>query len=86
MIVQCSDKAQLCRTRQEDSMDTWTKWTEFLACGLLVLPLTLGLGTGSFEVFALALGPMLLALIAFTVGAPVVQPPPEDKPPDRSRK
>jgi hypothetical protein len=62
-------------------MDTWTKWTEFLACGLLVLPLTLGLGMDSFEVFALALGPMLLALIAFTVGAPAVQPPPDDKPP-----
>lgn len=60
-------------------MDTWTKWTEFLACGLLVLPLTLGLGMDSFDAFALALGPMLIALIAFTVGAPAVQPPPDDK-------
>jgi hypothetical protein len=62
-------------------MDTWTKWTEFLACGLLVLPLTLGLGLDSFEVFALALAPMLIALIAFTVGAPLVEPPEDDKPP-----
>lgn len=67
-------------------MDTWTKWTEFLACGLLVLPLTLGLGMDSFEAFALALGPMLLALIAFTVGAPSVQPPPDDKPPPHQRE
>lgn len=67
-------------------MDTWTKWTEFLACGLLVLPLTLGLGMDSFEAFALALGPMLLALIAFTVGAPAVRPPPDDKPPQRPHK
>jgi len=67
-------------------MDTWTKWTEFLACGLLVLPLTLGLGMDSFEVFAFALGPMLVALIAVTVGAPAVRPPPDDKPPHHPQK
>lgn len=63
-------------------MDTWTKWTEFLACGLLVLPLTLGLGLDSFEIFALALAPMLLALIFITIlGAPTIEGPEDDKPP-----
>lgn len=63
-------------------MDAWTKWTEFLACGLLVLPLTLGLGMDSFEVFALALAPMLLALILITViGAPSIEAPEDDEPP-----
>ncbi|MBL8446976.1 MAG: hypothetical protein JNJ44_06140 [Zoogloeaceae bacterium] len=59
-------------------MDTWTKWTEFFAAGLLVLPLTLGLGLDSFDAFALALGPMLVLLIVFTIGAPVSRPPEDD--------
>ncbi len=64
-------------------MDTWTKWTEFFACGLLVLPLTLGLGLDSFDAFALALGPMLILLIGFTIGAPAVHPPEDKEPPPR---
>ncbi len=56
-------------------MDTWSKWTEFFACGLLVLPGTLGIGLDSFEVFAVSLSLMLLLLIAFTLGAPAVIKP-----------
>ncbi len=66
-------------------MDTWSKWTEFFACGLLVLPGTLGIGLDSFEVFAISLSLMLLLLIGFTMGAPAVTKPakadeaPEDR-------
>lgn len=63
-------------------MDKWSKWTEFFACGLLVLPITLGVGMHSFEVFAVSLAPMLLLLIGVTLGAPAV-PPPEDKSDDQ---
>ena len=59
-------------------METWSKWTEFFACGLLVLPLTLGFGMDSFDIFAFTLAPMLLILIGFTLGAPTV-PPPENE-------
>lgn len=60
-------------------MDRWSKITEFLACGLLVLPIFLGLATGSFDVFALTLAPLLLALIGVTLGAPAVPAPSERK-------
>lgn len=56
-------------------MDTWTKWTEFFACGLFVLPAILGLGLDSFEVFAVSLGLMQILLIAVTLGAPTVTVP-----------
>lgn len=62
-------------------MDTWTNLTEFLACGLLVLPATLGVGLDSFEVFAVTLGLMQLLLIAITAGAPTVMPASDDKKP-----
>lgn len=55
-------------------MDIWTNLTEFLACGLLVLPATLGFGLNSFEVFAVTLGLMQLLLIGITVGAPSAPP------------
>jgi len=58
-------------------MDRWTKLTEFFACGLAVLPATLGIGLDSFEVFATSLGLMLLLLIGVTIGAPAVPPPSE---------
>lgn len=60
-------------------MDTWTNLTEFLACGLLVLPAVLGVGLDSFEVFAITLGLMQLLLIAITAGAPTVMPSRDDK-------
>ncbi|KXB32236.1 hypothetical protein AT959_04045 [Dechloromonas denitrificans] len=64
-------------------MDIWTKLTEFLACGLLVLPATLGFGLDSFEVFAISLGLMQLLLIGVTVGAPTAPPPAaKDEPSD----
>ena len=67
-------------------MDTWSKWTEFFACGLLVLPGTLGIGFDSFEVFATCMGLMLLLLIAVTIGAPTVTFPAEaDKQQDLSK-
>ncbi|WP_412480851.1 hypothetical protein [Azonexus sp. IMCC34839] len=59
-------------------MDTWSKWTEFFACGLLVLPGTLGVGLDSFEVFAVSLSLMLLMLIGFTAGAPAVLKPSDE--------
>ncbi|WP_153144820.1 hypothetical protein [Dechloromonas sp. H13] len=55
-------------------MDIWTKLTEFLACGLFVLPAMLGFGLDSFEVFAVTLGLMQILLIGVTVGAPTVMP------------
>ncbi|WP_234086109.1 hypothetical protein [Azonexus sp. R2A61] len=58
-------------------MDRWTKLTEFFACGLAVLPATLGIGLDSFEIFATSLGLMLLLLIGVTIGAPAVPPPSE---------
>lgn len=65
-------------------MDTWTKWTEFLACGLFVLPATLGLGFGSFEVFAVTLGLMQILFITLSLGAPTVAAPAKnEKRPDR---
>lgn len=59
-------------------MDTWNKWTEFLACGLLVLPATLGLGLGSFEVFAVTLGLMQVIFVTLAVGASTVAAPAKD--------
>lgn len=56
-------------------MDIWTKWTEFLACGLLVLPVTLGVGLGSFEAFAITLGLMQILFITLSLGAPAVPAP-----------
>jgi len=53
-------------------MDRWSKITEFFACGLLVLPTTLGIGLDSFEVFGITLGIMQLLLIGATCGAPTV--------------
>lgn len=53
-------------------MDTWTKWTEFLACGILALPATLGIGYDSFEVFAVSLGLMQILFITVAMGAPTV--------------
>ncbi len=55
-------------------MDTWTKWVEFFCCGLMVLPLVLGIGFDSFEVFAATLGLMQVALILVTLGSPAVDP------------
>ncbi|QDF96290.1 hypothetical protein CJ010_06940 [Azoarcus sp. DD4] len=59
-------------------MIQWSKVTDFLAHGLLVLPLVLGFGLRSFDVFALTLAPMLLLLIGVTLGAPAVPAPAED--------
>lgn len=56
-------------------MDTWTKWTEFLACGLFVLPAILGLGLDSFEAFAVTLGLMQILFITVSLGAPTVTVP-----------
>lgn len=53
-------------------MDIWTRITEFLICGLLVLPLTLGFGLHNFEIFAVTLGLMQVLLIAVMTGAPTV--------------
>lgn len=58
-------------------MDRWSKLTEFFACGLGVLPATLGIGLDSFEVFATSLALMLLLLIGVTLGAPTVPAPTE---------
>ena len=55
-------------------MDKWTSWTEFFACGLLVLPALLGIGLDNFEAFAITLGLMQIALIAATLGSPTVVP------------
>lgn len=55
-------------------MDRSTKLTEFFACGLAVLPATLGIGLDSFEVFSVALCLMLLLLIGSTMAAPTVMP------------
>lgn len=59
-------------------MDRWNKLTEFFACGLAVLPATLGFGMGSFEVFGTTLALMLLLLIGVTLGAPAVAKPAEN--------
>ena len=59
-------------------MDRWNKLTEFFACGLAVLPATLGFGLGSFEVFGTTLALMLLLLIGVTLGAPTVAAPAEN--------
>lgn len=65
-------------------MDIWTRLTEFFACGLLVLPATLGIGLDSFEVFAVTQGLMVLLLIMVSLGAPAVAPPgPNDESSDR---
>lgn len=58
-------------------MNRWSKVTDFLAHGLLVLPLVLGFGLHSFDAFALTLAPMLLLLIGVTLGAPAVPAPAE---------
>ena len=60
-------------------MDKWTRWTEFFACGLLVLPAMLGIGLDSFEAFAITLGLMQLVLIAVTLGSPTVAPAAEEQ-------
>ncbi|MBS1188391.1 MAG: hypothetical protein H6R10_183 [Rhodocyclaceae bacterium] len=59
-------------------MDTWTKWTEFLSCGLFALPPILGIGLDSFEAFAVTLGLMQILLIAVTMGAQTVSAPARD--------
>lgn len=64
-------------------MIQWSKVTDFLAHGLLVLPLVLGFGMHSFDVFALTLAPMLLLLIGVTLGAPAVPAPAEEDEPKR---
>lgn len=56
-------------------MDTWTKLTEFFACGLLVLPAMLGYGLDSFEVFAVTLGLLQIVMITVTLGAPTLTLP-----------
>jgi hypothetical protein len=66
-------------------MDTWSKWTEFFACGLFVLPATLGIGLDSFEAFGVSLGLMQIVLIAVTLGAPSA-PQPEEQEPDKRRR
>lgn len=66
-------------------MDKWTKWTEFFACGLFVLPAMLGIGLDSFEAFAVTLGLMQIVLIAVTLGAPTVAAPARDEQPRRRR-
>lgn len=63
---------------KEKVMNSWAEKPEFLACGLLVLPATLGIGLDNFEVFAISLALMLLALIGVTLGAPAV-PAKEEK-------
>ncbi len=64
-------------------MDRWSQWTQFFACGLLVLPIVLGVGLASFEAFSIALAVMLLLLIGVTLGAPTVPAPSDhdDAPP-----
>lgn len=64
-------------------MDPWTKWTEFLACGLFVLPATLGVGLDSFEAFAVTLGLMQILFVMLSLGAPTVMPAKSDKKPGR---
>ena len=69
-------------------MDIWTKLTEFFACGLLVLPATLGFGLHSFDVFAATLGLMQVAMIIVMTGAPTVLPARNEsaeEPPARQR-
>ncbi len=56
-------------------MDKWTRWTEFLACGIFVLPAVLGFGLDSFEAFAVTLGLMQIVFIFATLGAPAVTLP-----------
>lgn len=56
-------------------MDTWSKITEFFACGLLVLPATLGIGLDSLEIFVAVLGLMQILFIGVSLGAPAVEPP-----------
>lgn len=65
-------------------MDIWTKLTEFFACGLLVLPASLGLGLHSFDVFAATLALMQVAMIVVMTGAPTVDPVPDE--PSKSRR
>ncbi len=75
-----------CLHDMRSAMDTWTKLTEFFACGLAVLPATLGYGFDSFEVFAVTLAIMLLLLIGFTIGAPAVQPAPAKNDSDKKAR
>lgn len=63
-------------------MDRWSKWTEFFACGLFVLPAVLGFGLDSFDVFAVTLAVMQIALITVTLGAPAR----DDSEPDEGRE
>lgn len=60
-------------------MDNASKWTESFACGLAVLPVVIGVGTDSFDAFAITLGIMLVAFIAVTIGASVVEERQEKK-------
>lgn len=60
-------------------MDGWSKWTEFLACGLFVLPAMLGFGLDSFEAFAVTLALLQVALITVALGAPTVEAPAKDE-------
>lgn len=66
-------------------MDIWSKWIEFLACGLFALPATLGIGLGSFEAFAVTLGLMQVLFIAVSMGAPTVTARTEKREERRSR-
>lgn len=67
-------------------MDTWSKWTEFFACGLFVLPATLGIGLDSFEAFGVTLGLMQIVLIAVTLGAPSAPQPSEEEARDKRQR
>ncbi|MGE5491096.1 MAG: hypothetical protein ACM31P_07450 [Actinomycetota bacterium] len=67
-------------------MDTWTKWTEFLSCGLFVLPPFLGFGLDSFEVFAVTLGIMQILLIMVTIASPTVPAPEKERERARHRR
>ncbi|THF64399.1 hypothetical protein [Pseudothauera rhizosphaerae] len=58
-------------------MIPWNKLIDFLAHGLLVLPLVFGFGLHSFDAYALTLAFMLLLLIGVTFGAPAVPAPAE---------
>lgn len=67
-------------------MSRWSQITDFLAHGLLVLPLVLGFGLHSFVVFSLTLASMLLLLITVTLGAPAVQVPVDEDEPQHKNK
>lgn len=60
-------------------MASWNDVTEFLATGMVVLPVTLGVGLDSMEVFATAMGIMLILLVCIGLGGTPTIYLPDDK-------